>query len=290
MKKPLTFDELLLLMKSRGLEITDEDKCLDFLRSVNYYWLSAYFLPFKQKDNTYLPGTTFEKVHSIFEFDRKLRALLLLIIEDIELYLRAQFAYHSAHTHGSTAYLGKEHYNDKLHNHDVFKKAVEAAIHNNRNTPIVQHHNAKYGGVFPVWVIVDFLSIGNLSYFFADWLVEDKKHVAKMLFNTTYPFLDSWMKCITVLRNRCAHYSRLYFSMFTDTPKIPTAIQYKCTGRVYDQILMLKFLYPHKEKWNSSFMLLLRTLVSEYKNSISLEHIGFPDNWYVLLEYTGEDK
>jgi len=273
-------------MKSRGLEITNEDKCLDFLRSVNYYWLSAYLLPFKRKDNTYLPGTTFEKVHSIFEFDRKLRSLLLLVIEDIELYLRAQLAYHSAHTHGGIAYINEEHYN-KHHNHEAFKKAIETAIHNNRNTPVVLHHKERYEGVFPVWVIVDFFSIGNLSYFYADWLIEDKKHIAKMLFNTTYPFLDSWMKCITVLRNRCAHHSRLYFSLFTDTPRVPPAIQYECTGRLYDQILMLKFLYPHKEKWNTSFMPQLKMLMSEHQNHINLEHIGFPDNWHELLECKG---
>jgi abortive infection bacteriophage resistance protein len=285
MKKPTTFEEQLHLLKSRGLVIGDEDKCLDFLRSVNYYRLSAYLLPFKQKDDTYFSGTTFEKVHRIYEFDRKLRSLLFSVIEEIELYLRSQLAYYSAHAHGALAYLDEKHYSSR-HDHERFMQVIDAAISNHRNAPVVQHNNAVYGGSFPVWVIVEFLSIGNLSHFYADWLVEDKKHIAKTLFGTSYPFVDSWMKCITVLRNRCAHYSRLYYSLFTDAPKIPPAMQYTCSGRVFDQLLMLKFLYPHKKNWGISFVLPLETLVNEYKDSVSFAHIGFPENWKELLEHT----
>jgi len=98
-----------------------------------------------------------------------------------------------------------------------FKSTIKGAVHNHRNTPVVMHHNAKYGGKFPIWVIIDFFSLGNLSYFYADWDIVDKKAFAKKLFGATYPFLDSWMKCITVLRNRCAHYSRLWKIMWQST-------------------------------------------------------------------------
>ena len=83
MKNPLTFDELLQLMKSRGLEITDEDRCLVFLSSVNYYWFSAYLLPFKQKDNTYLPGTTFEYAKISLSTQRKMEYIFYAPTEDV---------------------------------------------------------------------------------------------------------------------------------------------------------------------------------------------------------------
>ncbi|MCL2820273.1 MAG: Abi family protein, partial [Oscillospiraceae bacterium] len=158
------------------------------------------------------------------------------------------------------------------------------AINNNSNTPVVMHHKAKYKGVFPIWVIIDFFSLGNLSYFYNDWLVADKKVIAKNLFNTQYTYLDSWLKCITVLRNRCAHYSRLYFSTFTDKPKIPSIVEYTCTRRVFDQLIMLKLLYPDKSKWNEMFFNPIVLLITEYKDSISLNHIGFPRNWRSLLK------
>jgi len=285
MKKPTTFDEQLQLLESRGLVIGNDDKCLDFLRSTNYYRLTAYLLPFKQDDDTYLPGITFERIHQIYEFDRKLRILLFSAIEEIELFLRTQLAYYSAHTHGVLAYLDEKRYNDR-HDHEKFMCAIDAAISNHKNTLIVKHHKAAYSGAFPIWVIVEFLSIGNLSYLYADWLKDDKKRVAKDLFSTTYPFLDSWMKCITVLRNRCAHYSRLYYTRFTDMPRIPPTVEYECTGRVFDQLLMLKFLYAHKHKWNTSFVVPLETLVGEYQDSVDFKHIGFPENWLELLQHS----
>ena len=272
------------LLKSRGLVISDEDKCLGFLHSVNYYLFSAYLLPFKQSNGNYERGTSFETVLRIFEFDRKFRSLLFTVVEEIELFLRAQLSYYSAHAYGPHGYLDAKHYSIR-HDHNRFMKTVNTAINNNRNTPVVMHHNAKYNGLFPIWVIVDYFSIGNHSYFYTDWLVKDKKNFAKDLFGATYPFLDSWMKCITVLRNRCAHYSRLYFSLFTDLPKIPTKLNYKCTGRVFDQLMMLKLLYINKARWNTDFVLSLNALIIEYRNDICFAHIGFPENWQELLEF-----
>ncbi|MDR2591169.1 MAG: Abi family protein [Oscillospiraceae bacterium] len=278
MKKPFTHKEQLELLKKKGLVIDNEDKCLNFLRSVNYYWFSAYFLPFKQKDGTYKSGTTFENIYRIFEFDRKLRIMIFTMIEDIELSLRSQLAYYFAHTHSPHAYMDAKYYGIH-HDHNRLLNTIKTVINNNRNTPVVLHHNKKYEGLFPIWVIIDFFSLGNLSYFYTDWLVNDKKAFAKEFFNTPYTYLDSWLKCVTVLRNRCAHYSRLYFSMFTDIPKVPSSIRYICTGRVFDQLLTLKYLYPYQNKWNEYFASPLTLLIDEYKESVSLNHIGFPENW-----------
>ena len=282
MKRPTTYEEQLSLLKSRGLVINDDAACLDILQSINYYRLTAYLLPFKQSDDTFLKGTTFERVYRIYEFDRRLRSLLLSAIEEIELFLRTRLAYYSAHSYGALGYLEQDKYSD-VHDHDRFIQSIEAAIKNNKNTPVVKHHNAVYGGKFPIWVIVEFFSIGNLSYFYSDWLVADKKYIAKALFNTTYPFMDSWMKCITVLRNRCAHYSRLYYTLFTDTPRIPPPVEYKCNKRIFDQILMLKFMSVQNKNWSSSFIPSLDALVEEYQEHIDFEHIGFPKNWRALL-------
>jgi len=260
MKKPLKHTEQLKLLKSRGLVIENEDKCLKFLRSVNYYWFSAYFLPFKKKNGTYRVQTSFEKIYRIFEFDRRLRTIIFSVIEEIELYMRSQLAYHFAHAYGSHAYLDAKHYS-KRHDHKKFLSTVNNAINNNKNTPVVMHHNMKYNGLFPIWVIIDFFSFGNLSYFYTDWLINDKKTLSRKLYNTPYTYLDSWLKCVTVLRNRCAHYSRLYFSLFTDIPKIPASLNYTCTGRVFDQLVMLKLLFPDESKWNETVYYPLVSLI-----------------------------
>jgi abortive infection bacteriophage resistance protein len=128
MKRTLTYAEQVEKLKSKGLEIADEDMCLEFLRSVNYYWFSTYFLQFKQTDGTYEPGTSFESVYRIFKFDRKLRTVIFAVIEEIELLLRSQLAYHSAHTYGIHGYLDEANY-IKRHDHKRFIKTINRGFH-----------------------------------------------------------------------------------------------------------------------------------------------------------------
>ena len=59
----------------------DHDECLDFLKDVNYYRLSAYLLPYKGKT----ARLEFNKIKKIYEFDSKLRSLVIPIIENIEI-------------------------------------------------------------------------------------------------------------------------------------------------------------------------------------------------------------
>jgi len=282
MKKPTTFEEQLSLMKSRGLVIGDEDKCLAFLRSNNYYRLSAYLLPFKQKDDLYISGTTFEKIYQIYEFDRKLRLLLLSVIEEIELHLRTQLSYYFAHKYGALGYLDEMLYGSS-HNHTEFIEKVNVSIDNNKNTPIVKHHKAEYNGNLPIWAIIDFFSIGNLSYFYRGWTSQDRKNISEKLLGTRILFLDSWFKCLTVLRNHCAHYSRLYYVSFKNVPKIPESVDYSCSNCIFDQLLMLRFMYPHKHRWHIDFLLPLEALIGQYQNSINFLHIGFLEDWQEIL-------
>ena len=282
MKIPTTFEEQLEILKERGLIIDDKDECLNFLRSVNYYRLSAYLLPFKQSNNRYAEGTQFQTIRRIYIFDSKLRFQILAIIEEIEIFLRTQLAYFSAHRRGALGYLNKDNYS-KRHDHDLFIDNVPSIVNKNWGSPVVKHHKDVYDGNFPIWVLIEFFSIGNLSYFFGDWLVDDKKMFAKVLYNVPYTYLDSWLKCLTVLRNRCAHYTRLYFTYFTDAPRLPKTVDYECSYRIFDQLLMLKILYPHRAKWSGAFFKPLASLITEHENVIRLNHLGFPGNWMELL-------
>lgn len=72
MKAPTTYTEQLAKLKERECVIEDETTCCEVLKAVNYYRLSAYFLPFKGVDERYEEGTTFHRVYRIYEFDRKL--------------------------------------------------------------------------------------------------------------------------------------------------------------------------------------------------------------------------
>ena len=284
LKEPTTFEEQLNLIEARGCEVDDEALALDFLRRVNYYRLTAYFLPFKNSDGTYKKGTTFTKIIRIYHFDQRLRRLLFGVIEEIELMLRTRLSYHHAHKYGNIGYKNKCNFRESYNSGDL-EKHISIAIRNNAKKPFVEHHVKKYNGEFPIWVIVELFTMGELSRFYSNMKMEDRKIIATDVFASYPKNISSWLLCLTYLRNFCAHYVRLYYCNFPAIPVTPKGSEYKLGKNLFDYILVLKFLYHNGLKWNYEFFTELEALIEEYTDEIDLKHIGFPAHWKELLEW-----
>lgn len=283
LKNPTTFQQQVECFEEKNIIVADKEACTAFLKKVNYYRLSAYHLPFKTEDGKCQPNVTFEQIQKIYEFDKELRMLILGMIEDIEINLRTQIAYYSAHKYGSDGYMIEKNYNKK-HNHNNFEKHLSSCIRENSNTLIVKHHISKYNGKFPIWVIIEFFSIGMLSHFYRDMKTTDRKKISKELYNTSHFVLDSWMRCLTDLRNKCAHYSRLYYTIFPAIPKMPINEKYIPTRKLFAQLYMLKLMHPSADVWNNNFLKPLIKLFKKYSLYISREHLDFPYRWKSMLK------
>ena len=282
LKRATTFEEQISLLEEKNILIDDRQDCIKFLNNVNYYRLSAYYLPFKGANGKCTSNIEFTQIKNIYEFDKELRQLIMSAIEEIEVFLRTQMAYYHAHKYGSSGYMRPSAYNKK-HNHVLFTKHITSCINENSKTLVVQHHMQKYDGRFPLWVIIEFFSIGMLSHFYRGMDNHDKSALAATLYNVNYQTIDSWLRCITDLRNRCAHYSRLYYVKFPAIPKMPKGETFIPTRRVFAQLYMLKLMYPKKEKWNENFLKPLTKLIKKYKPYINLDHLDFPYRWKSML-------
>lgn len=282
-KAPTTYEEQIRLIQEKGFLISkqEEEACIRFLNRVNYYRLSAYFLPFRKRDGSYIPDVPFSRVQRIYEFDGQLRGLIFSIIEDIEVNIRAKLAYYVAHKYGPLGYLDSDMFSDK-HQTQRFQQKIHSCIEENARTLVVKHHKSQYGGQFPIWVIIEFFSVGMLSYFYRDLHTKDKKAVAATL-GTVPKLLESWLRCLTDLRNKCAHYSRLYYWIFTAMPDMPKGSALEADRTLFSQLLMLKYLYPVPEKWTAKLVVPLKALMEEYQRDVSLKHLGFPSDWEALL-------
>ncbi|MDR0914740.1 MAG: Abi family protein [Oscillospiraceae bacterium] len=280
-KKPKTFDEQIEILQKRGCIIPDKVWAKSVLEQLNYYRLSAYFLPFKKKDGTYIKETTLNNVYRIYEFDRKMRNLILLVAEEIEIYLRTQLAYYHSMKYGAIGYLDAANFSTS-HNHELFLESVNEFIEKNKTKPFVKHHLQKHNGNFPLWVAVEMFTFGTLSYFYADMELSDQKQFASYAYAANYDKLGSWFKCANLIRNSCAHYSRLYNSVFPFVPKTPLGFKYTLNRKLFDYILVLKFLSVDINKWKT-FVTNLNALVYEYNDVIVLSCIGFPVNWEEIL-------
>lgn len=109
-KKPATtIAQQLQHLQAEGMAIPDMARAEHWLRHVSYYRLSAYWLPFEHpKGNPsprFLPGTSFDTVTALYDFDRRLRLLVLDAIERIEVAVRGSWASELAQRFGPHGYL-----------------------------------------------------------------------------------------------------------------------------------------------------------------------------------------
>ncbi|GHT19170.1 hypothetical protein AGMMS4957_02830 [Bacteroidia bacterium] len=84
--------DLIPLLQSRGLLISDEQQAIGYLTSIGYFRLSAYCYPLLKEPKTehlYKIGSSFDSVMNMYRFDRKLRILLFNEIEKIEVAIRS---------------------------------------------------------------------------------------------------------------------------------------------------------------------------------------------------------
>ena len=144
-KEPKTFQEQVDILKARGLIIEDKDKAREILSQINYYRLSAYTLTYK-KDNRFEGGTSFETIYKLYEFDKRLRNMIIGMLETIEVAFRTHIAYLIAHKYGALGYKKKENFIDNQI-HEMMMQNLDFEINRSREI-FVEHHKYKYDGIF----------------------------------------------------------------------------------------------------------------------------------------------
>lgn len=277
-KRPTTFEEQVEILKNRGLVISDVDSAIRTLQRINYYRLSAYTLSLKKKDQ-FLPDITFEHVVALYEFDRRFRYLIMEMVEQVEIAFRTHISYHIAHTYGPLGHLDPEHFD----NHDAFLAELEKEIKRSQEI-FIKHHFEKYEGKIPVWVAIEVLSFGALSKLYSNMKNGDKNQIAKRNYRVPAIYLESWLKCMSYIRNICAHYGRLYNRPLTSKPRFDRKSKQLGIdqGKIFAHLYVLKDLIPERNKW-LNFIIRLDALLSEYSEVVEMDRIGFPEDWNAFL-------
>ncbi|MBX4250640.1 Abi family protein [Bifidobacterium longum subsp. infantis] len=96
-KPAKTIDQIIGLMKKRGLAVTDEPRLRRALFDCNYYRLSGYFRSFQinpaNGGNRFKTGTRDVDFLIPYMMDEELRNIILKGTAKVELALRSRFAY-----------------------------------------------------------------------------------------------------------------------------------------------------------------------------------------------------
>lgn len=172
LKPPLTLEQQVDLLESRGLIISNVDFAVEVLSRINYYRLSAYSLSLRENDK-FNRGATFEQVYQLYEFDAKLRHIIFEVTETIEIQFRTQVAYYLAMEYGAMSFLDNGLFYNKEY-HQRFCEDFNREKDLQANSAFVAHHNQFYDGKMPVWVAVEIFSFGMLSKFYNNFKQSDK--------------------------------------------------------------------------------------------------------------------
>ena len=117
-----TIDEQLVILKSRGLKVVDEQKAKDFLFNNNYYRISGYSLTLRKND-VFSPNATFQNIVDIYNFDHEFRHILLEYLETIEVRMKSIYAYEFTKVHGATGYLNDAFFTNAAKHAEIINKA-----------------------------------------------------------------------------------------------------------------------------------------------------------------------
>ena len=268
------------LLQKRGLGVEDFDEAYNFLLSNNYYRLNVYFHNYMDDINHFIQGTTFKKIQSVYENDQFLRNKLLILLEPIEIKFKSCIAYYLGIKYGSDCFYQSDIFSKRSYEYEKIRRNFDREITTQSGEPVIQHHLLKYAGVFPIWVVVEFLSFNSISRLFTSLSGNDKKIISDHTFGVNEFYLESWIHSLCVLRNVCAHYGHLHQRKFSIKPRLFK--EWECTKN--DNLYAL-FQILHRLSEEKTWDEFIKTIVNLEKlnNVFFHQDYGFNkkfDNYY----------
>lgn len=282
-----TIDEQLEILRSRGLSIKDDGKAKDFLLHNNYYRISGYSLTLRKND-VFSKNASFQNIIDIYDFDHELRHILLKYIEIIEVTFKSTYAYEFTQVHNPTAYLDYGLFTNPAKHQEILTKSESQKKTRLHHEAYLKHFVSDLKQDVPLWAYVDLLTIADISFLYSISEENIKKSVAKhfgLKMSSGHEILGRFMHSMTIIRNLCAHGSRLYNRLFEQKPSLNRKelrlLYIKPDGSVdnahlYGFILIMKRLLVPEDF--STMKQEIEALTEKYP-FVRMSYYGFREDW-----------
>lgn len=234
-KKWLSYGDQLKLLVRRGMRVEDQSRAEKLLSYVSYYRLSGYFRYWQKDpsygDDSFIDGTSFERIYSLYEAERKLSSVCKELLAKCEILLRTRFAHHygeSCAPSKSFAY-GKGFTQPPSVDEALIQERILSDLNRSKDLFIAHYRDdIKQGSHFapqaydrmPIWVAVEALSFGTLSRMIEASGESGVLDAMAGSLGTTRRVLPSQVRSFVYLRNRTAHYGRLWNVSVRDSPAL----------------------------------------------------------------------
>lgn len=287
-KQALSIADQIDLLKSRGLIIADNSRATEFLETVSYFRVVQYLRPMEANKSThkFKPNSKFDDAVELYEFDTELRDLMFKAIQRIEIALRTKIIHEFSMTHGPFWFFDTNLADDE-HKFIENLNAIDRELSRSKEDFIKEHKQKYDKPTFPpAWKTLELVSLGTLSklyYNFSD--TRTKKHIARQFNLPQHEVLESWMRSLTVLRNCCAHHSRLWNRYLPNAPQINIRLRGAWidiadinANKLYAVMSCIKYWLDSMGRHGHDFQTKLKNLMIQFPQ-VDPTAMGFPKNW-----------
>lgn len=203
-KPAIDVPDQLALLKKRGLIIQNEERAACFLQSVSFFRLTPYMRPFQRSDDAdhgFLAGARLIDLTRLYDFDRRLRLLVMDALERVEVAVRTCLSNHMAAAHGAHWYLHRSLFQN-AYRHDALLELIRSkqqkALKDHQREcdridtasapaarklqlkaqrskeSYARHYALTYNApeLMPAWAIMEEITLGDLSHLFKGFSAE----------------------------------------------------------------------------------------------------------------------
>ena len=298
-------DEQVEILKNKGLTVNNPEYAKEVLLRENYFFLNGYRHLFMKSatNKTYIEGTTFEELYSLFLFDRAFRNILFKNILTIENNVKSIMSYQLSMQYGyhEKDYLNRRNFTNNQEKNkqvnDVIRKMKRQIKLNAESHSATMHYVNSYGYI-PLWVLVKVLSFGIIGELYSILKREDKLSIADVYDLDTETFAN-YLVMLSNYRNICAHEDIVFENksqrQIADT-KYHRLLKIDITNDEYVYgkndvfaliIIMKEMLKPDEFK---NLVLEIKHNIDNLEMNLSsisinkvLDRMGFPVNWEDLI-------
>ena len=291
-KKFLSVEQLIQKLIDSGMVITSLSEARTALTTIGYYRLKGYsFHKFDSSIKKYVKNTTFSDVLKLYYFDSELSHLIFSYLTQIEIALRTRLVNSFQITQDALILNDPSFFKDK---NLYWKNYTNIASEINRSNDIfIEHNFNNYDGAIPIWATVEIMSFGTISKIIKNLKTGNKSMFSILVQNYKFksnagneiiPSKDmftSWLQAASVMRNICAHNSRIYNRSISVRPQLIYSDIIRPQPRfcgLYQIMLSMKYLSPTKESWDI-FIYSFKQLLGKYSGIYDICSMNFPDDW-----------
>ncbi|MBR4944449.1 MAG: Abi family protein, partial [Peptococcaceae bacterium] len=264
-------------------------------------------------DEKYKSGTTFDELYALYLFDREIRNIYLKYLLKIENRFKTVISHEFSAKYGHDNYLKLNNFHTSTES-DIANATKligdiqqEIARQMNKHHQIVTHYMTTHGYI-PLWVLVNVLTFGKITSFYACMNPADQTVISRQ-FGLHADELHKYMNMLGLARNKCAHDERFFDIRFKQSIHTKSIKNFSClevprskdgsyphgTNDAYAIAIIFALLLRKSDlnefvsSINTAFSKLDRTL-----NTISvtdiMKHMGFHSSWQNITKLINKEK